>query len=104
MTQDRRRRHLKILELISTRAIRTQEELADALAAEGTLKNYHLLPAVRADLLQGLGRLDEARSEFERAASLTRNGREQALLRARAAACASGSPYSSANQGIRSSR
>ncbi|MBS0455273.1 MAG: RNA polymerase sigma factor [Proteobacteria bacterium] len=62
--------------------------LVDALAAEGTLKNYHLLAAVRADLLQGLGRLDEARSEFERAASLTRNVREQQLLRARAAACA----------------
>lgn len=66
--------------------------LVDALAAEGTLKNYHLLPAVRADLLQGLGRLDEARSEFERAASLTRNVREQALLRARAAACDADSP------------
>ena len=66
--------------------------LVDALAAEGTLDNYHLLPAVRADLLHSLGRLDEARSEFERAAGLTRNVREQQLLRLRAAACASASP------------
>ncbi|MBS0341317.1 MAG: RNA polymerase sigma factor [Proteobacteria bacterium] len=64
--------------------------LVDALAAEGALKNYHLLAAVRADLLQSLGRLDEARGEFERAASLTRNVREQELLHARAAACAIG--------------
>ena len=70
----------------------------------GELESSLCESAGRADLLQGLGRLDEARSEFERAASLTRNGREQALLRARAAACASGSPSSSANQGIRSSR
>jgi len=58
----------------------------DALAAEPALKNYHLLPAVRGDLLSKLGRLAEARVEFERAASLARNGRERALLLARAAA------------------
>jgi predicted RNA polymerase sigma factor len=63
-------------------------ELVDALAAEPSLKNYHLLPSVRGDLLSKLGRLDEARAEFERAASLTRNERERALLLARAAASA----------------
>jgi len=58
----------------------------DALASEPLLKSYHLLPSVRGDLLQKLGRLDEARAEFERAASLTRNARERALLLERAAA------------------
>ena len=62
-------------------------ELADALLAEPQLATYHLLPSVRADLLQKLGRTAEARVEYERAASLTRNVREQTLLRARAAAC-----------------
>jgi predicted RNA polymerase sigma factor len=52
------------------------------------LKNYHLLPSVRGDLLSKLGRLDEARAEFERAASLTRNERERVLLLERAAASA----------------
>jgi RNA polymerase sigma factor (sigma-70 family) len=61
-------------------------ELVDALASEPVLKNYHLLPSVRGDLLSKLGRLDEARAEFERAASLTRNERERALLLERAAA------------------
>ena len=61
-------------------------ELVDALASEPVLKNYHLLPSVRGDLLSKLGRLDEARTEFERAASLTRNERERALLLERAAA------------------
>ncbi|EYF08424.1 RNA polymerase sigma factor [Chondromyces apiculatus] len=61
--------------------------LVDALRAEPSLEGYHLLPSVRGDLLQKLGRLDEARAEFERAASLTRNAREQRLLRERAAAC-----------------
>ncbi len=61
--------------------------LVDALTAEPALTNYHLLPSVRGDLLKKLGRLDEARAEFERAASLTRNAREQALLRERAAGC-----------------
>jgi predicted RNA polymerase sigma factor len=50
------------------------------------LRGYHLLPSARADLLLQLGRLPEARTEFERAAALTRNERERALLLARAAA------------------
>jgi len=62
-------------------------ELVDTLTAEPSLKGYHLLPSVRGDLLAKLGRLDEARAEFERAASLTRNGRERTLLLDRAAAC-----------------
>ncbi|MFB1483549.1 RNA polymerase sigma factor [Corallococcus sp. RDP092CA] len=62
-------------------------ELVEQLVAEPSLKHYHLLPAVRGDLLLKLGRLKEAQAEFERAASLTRNAKEQALLRARAAAC-----------------
>jgi RNA polymerase sigma factor (sigma-70 family) len=61
--------------------------VVDALAGEPALKNYHLLPSVRGDLLRKLGRLDEARVEFERAASLTRNARERDLLLERAAAC-----------------
>jgi predicted RNA polymerase sigma factor len=60
-------------------------EIADALIGEPSLRNYHLLPSVRGDLLQKLGRLDEARREFERAAALTRNARERKLLLARAA-------------------
>src|SRR2546425_5736276 len=60
--------------------------LVDALASEPALRSYHLLPAVRGDLLAKLGRLDEARAEFERAASLTRNARERKLLLDRAAA------------------
>jgi len=66
-------------------------ECVDALASEPTLKAYHLLPSVRGDFLFKLGRFDEARVEFERAASLTRNAREHELLLRRAAACASGS-------------
>jgi len=62
-------------------------EVADALAEEPSLKSYHLLPSVRGDLLQKLGRLDEARAEFERAAGLTRNGAEKKILLDRAAAC-----------------
>ncbi|MGH6802790.1 MAG: RNA polymerase sigma factor [Methyloceanibacter sp.] len=61
--------------------------LVDALTAEPALKNYHLLPSVRGDLLRKLGRFDEARAEFERAAALTRNERERDLLLDRAAAC-----------------
>ena len=61
--------------------------LVDALTAEPPLKGYHLLPSVRGDLLAKLGRYDEARAEFERAASLTRNERERSLLLGRAAAC-----------------
>jgi RNA polymerase sigma factor (sigma-70 family) len=60
-------------------------ELLDALKAEPSLQTYHLLPSARADLLTKLGRLDEARSEFERAAALTRNVRERELLLQRAA-------------------
>src|SRR5207249_2456207 len=60
--------------------------LVDALVSEPALEHYHLLPAVRGDLLVKLGRLDEARVEFERAASLTRNAREKKLLLDRAAA------------------
>jgi predicted RNA polymerase sigma factor len=62
-------------------------ELVDALSAAGWLANYHLLPSVRGDLLAKLGRLDEARAEFERAAALTRNARERELMLERAAAC-----------------
>jgi predicted RNA polymerase sigma factor len=67
-------------------------ELVDALGSEPSLRSYHLLPSVRGDLLARLGRCDEARSEFARAAGLTRNARERALLLARAAACAPGPP------------
>jgi RNA polymerase sigma factor (sigma-70 family) len=69
-------------------------ELVDALTAEPSLGGYHLLPSVRGDLLRKLGRFDEARSEFARAASLTRNSRERELLLDRAAACAGGPPQS----------
>jgi predicted RNA polymerase sigma factor len=61
-------------------------DLVDALASEPALKGYHLLPAVRGDLLAKLGRFDEARAEFERAAVLTRNTRERKLLLDRASA------------------
>ena len=63
-------------------------ELVDELTSEPALKNYHLLPSVRGDLLLRLGRLEEARAEFERAAALTSNERERALVLDRAAACA----------------
>jgi RNA polymerase sigma-70 factor (ECF subfamily) len=63
-------------------------ELVDALTSEPSLENYHLLPSVRGDLLKKLGRMDEARAEFERAARLTRNTRERELLIGRARACA----------------
>jgi RNA polymerase sigma-70 factor, ECF subfamily len=59
-------------------------EVVDALTAAGQLRNYHLLPSVRGDLLKKLGRLQEARTEFQRAATLTRNERERQLLRSRA--------------------
>jgi RNA polymerase sigma factor (sigma-70 family) len=61
-------------------------ELADALVSEPSLKSYHLLPSVRGDLLAKLGRFGEAKKELERAAALTRNGRERRLLLDRAAA------------------
>ncbi len=63
-------------------------ELVDALVPEPSLKSYHLLPAVRGDLLRKLGRYEEAGTEFERAASLTENAVERRLLRRRAAECA----------------
>jgi len=62
-------------------------ELVDALTTERSLDKYHLLPSVRGDLLKKLGRLEEARAEFERAAALTRNARERDLLVERARAC-----------------
>ncbi|MFF7989571.1 RNA polymerase sigma factor [Kitasatospora xanthocidica] len=65
-------------------------ELVDALTAEPALRGYHLLPSVRGDLLARLGRTEEARAEFERAAELTRNERERELLRERAADLAEG--------------
>jgi RNA polymerase sigma factor (sigma-70 family) len=64
-------------------------ELVNALTSEPSLQNYHLLPSVRADFLKKLGRLDEARGEFERAAGLTRNSREREFLLERARSCAS---------------
>jgi RNA polymerase sigma-70 factor (ECF subfamily) len=62
--------------------------IADPLLAEPLMQGYHLLPSVRGDLLQKLGRFEEARAEFERAAGLTRNARERELLLERATACA----------------
>jgi RNA polymerase sigma factor (sigma-70 family) len=66
-------------------------DLVDVLTAEPSLRGYHLLPSVRGDLLKKLGRSGEARAEFERAASLTRNARERDLLLDRARACADAS-------------
>jgi RNA polymerase sigma factor (sigma-70 family) len=66
--------------------------IVDELKLEPSLKAYHLLPSVRGDFLRKLGRLDEARAEFERGAALTKNGRERDLLLERAAACAAGNP------------
>ena len=63
-------------------------DVVDALKDDPALKNYHLLPSVRGDLLRKLGRKEEARMEFERAASITRNAREKALLLDRARSCA----------------
>jgi RNA polymerase sigma factor (sigma-70 family) len=63
-------------------------EIVDALVSEPSLASYHLLPSVRGDLLEKLGRFDEARREFERGASLTGNARERVLLLDRAARCA----------------
>jgi RNA polymerase sigma-70 factor (ECF subfamily) len=65
-------------------------EAVDTLKSEPALKDYHLLPSVRGDLLSKLGRLTEATAEFGRAASLTRNVRERELLLERAASCARG--------------
>ncbi len=66
-------------------------ELVDTLTRERSLEHYHLLPSVRGDLLKKLHRYDEARAEFEHAASLTRNARERKLLLERARACMAGS-------------
>ena len=65
-------------------------ELIDTLTSEPSLKGYYLLPGVRGDLLTKLGRFNEARAEFERAATLTRNARERNLLLDRARACTGG--------------
>jgi predicted RNA polymerase sigma factor len=62
--------------------------IVDQLLEEPSLKNYHLLPSVRGDFLHKLGRFAEARAEFERAAGMTKNARERALLLERAANCA----------------
>jgi RNA polymerase sigma-70 factor (ECF subfamily) len=62
-------------------------DLIDAIAGDPALAGYHLLPSVRGDLLAKLGRLDEARAEFERAADLTQNERERAFLLGRARGC-----------------
>jgi predicted RNA polymerase sigma factor len=69
-------------------------ELVDALVPEPSLQSYHLLPAVRGDLLRKLGRVEEARAEFGRAASLTENARERALLQRRAATASWSGPAS----------
>jgi len=55
--------------------------------ADARLSNYHLLPSARGDFLKKLGRLEEARAEFERAASMTQNSRERDLLLQRARQC-----------------
>ena len=62
-------------------------ELVDALRNDPALREYHLLPSVRGDLLKKLGRMMEARAEFEKAASITRNAREKKLLLERAKSC-----------------
>jgi predicted RNA polymerase sigma factor len=60
-------------------------DLVDRLVGEPALENYHLLPSVRGDLLDKVGRFAEAKAEYERAAAMTRNARERALLLERAA-------------------
>ena len=62
-------------------------EIVDVLSGDSRLRSYHLLPSVRGDLLEKLGRFEEARTEFTRAAGLAQNGRERSLLLGRAAAC-----------------
>jgi predicted RNA polymerase sigma factor len=71
--------------------------VVDVLTAEPSLKSYHLLPSVRGDLLEKLGRLDEARAEFERATTLTHNVQERAMLRKRIAALSPEPPADSAS-------
>jgi RNA polymerase sigma factor (sigma-70 family) len=75
--------------------------LLDQLTAVASLQGYHLLPSVRGDLLARLGRHAEARAEFERAASLTRNERDRTLLRDRAAAMTDPGPHAEAGDGKR---
>jgi len=65
-------------------------ELVDAISEEPELREYHLLPTVRGDLLERLGRKAEARREFQRAAAMTGNMRERAVLLERMVACAPG--------------
>jgi RNA polymerase sigma factor (sigma-70 family) len=72
-------------------------ELVDELTAEPALKGYHLLPSVRGDLLVKLGRFDEARLEFERAAALTENQRERVLLLDRASQCGAAESFQRRN-------
>ena len=67
-------------------------DLVDALTSEPALVAYHYLASARGDLLEKLGRLDEARAEFERAAALTKNARERTLLLERAQMCVVGDP------------
>jgi predicted RNA polymerase sigma factor len=74
-------------------------EVVDSLTSEPLLENYHLLPGVRGDLLARLGRYNEARGEFERAASLTQNRREQELLLERARAAGAQQTISSPGSG-----
>jgi RNA polymerase sigma factor (sigma-70 family) len=74
-------------------------EIVDALASERLLENYHLLPSVRGDFLARLGRTDEARREFERAAAVARNARERAFLLGRARACAAAGGPEAPNDG-----
>jgi predicted RNA polymerase sigma factor len=62
-------------------------KIVDTLRNESRLRNYHLLPSVRGDLLERLGRWEEARAEFSHAASLANNARERSLLLRRAADC-----------------
>jgi RNA polymerase sigma factor (sigma-70 family) len=69
-------------------------ELVDSLTSEPSLESYHLLPSVRGDLLKKLGRMEEARTEFERAARLTRNAREREMLMKRAEECSGGTATS----------
>ena len=83
--------HSPVVELNRAVAISMSEspavglQLVESLAAQPALRDYHLLPSVRGDLLERLGRAEEARAEFEKAASLTRNARERELLLERAA-------------------
>ena len=70
-----------------TKGHRMNANAAHVASSEPTLRTYHFLPSVRGDLLAKLGRSEEARAEFERAAALTQNARERELLLGRAAAC-----------------